>query len=95
MLKHRLKQHIPLIIALIMGMICAGMMMIYADPMDDISLDLSLHSNEDILEDDGSGYDTKGWTVYIYQDGTAAELVADGFGGYSGLDSAYRPLQRN
>lgn len=86
MLKYRLKQHIPLIIALILVTICAGMMMIYAEPMDDISLDLSLHSNEDILEDDGSEYDDKGWTVYIHQGESVAELIPDGFGGYSGLE---------
>lgn len=86
MVKHRMKQHIPLIIALILGVLCAGLMLIYAEPMDDVSLDLSLCSGEDVLEDDGSDYDSKGWTVYIYQDGTAAELVADGFGGYSGLE---------
>ena len=86
MLKQRYKQYIPLVLALVLGCLCAFALMIYADPMEDISLDLSLNSNEDALVEDPADFDNKGWTVYVFEGGSAAELEPDGIGGYTGLE---------
>lgn len=49
----------------------------YTQPMDTLSFDLSLFS------EDAEKLD---WTVYVNRHGKKRELISDGFGGYSGLD---------
>ena len=53
------------------------------EPMEERSYDLSLlWAGEAVPE--GWVYDQKGWTVFTQEGGTAAELVPDGEGGFSG-----------
>lgn len=59
--------------------------MMYASPMEDVSLNLSLAVG-DSLDYDPADFDNKGWTVYTQEGNTKTELIPDGFGGYSGLE---------
>ncbi len=62
-----------------------AVLMMYAPPMEDISLDLSLGTQEEMLEAP-TEYDEKGWTVYTQTGETQTPLTPDGFGGYTGLE---------
>lgn len=62
-----------------------AVLMMYAPPMEDISLDLSLSTQEELL-DAPAEYDEKGWTVYTQNGETRTPLTPDGFGGYTGLE---------
>ncbi len=57
----------------------------YASPMEDVSLNLSLAVG-DSLDYDPADFNNKGWTVYTQEGNTKTELMPDGFGGYSGLE---------
>ena len=81
----KLIRHGPLILALILAVFCAGVLMMYVEPMEDVFLDLSLMSLEDGAAPSPEGPDTKGWTVYTQEGSIRTELTPDGFGGYTGL----------
>ena len=85
-MKSRLQKHIPVIAALILGIVSAFCLMIYARPMQDVSLDLTPGFREDLLELDPADYDSKGWTVYTQEGETVTALTSDGIGGYMGLE---------
>ena len=85
-LRDRIQAHIPVILALVLGIVCAFCLMIYASPMEDVSLDLSLVSQEDAMVRDPADFDSKGWTVYTREGETVTELTPDGLGGYTGLE---------
>ena len=85
MTKYRLQQHIPLILALILGIVCTCTLLTYAKPMEDVSLDLSL-GPDDSLDYDPESFDSKGWTVYTQEGDVRTELIPNGYGGYSGLE---------
>lgn len=85
-LKCRIREAIPMIAALILGIVSAFCLMIYASPMEDLSLDLALGPREDTLVDTTSDYDSKGWTVYTQEGETVTELTPNGIGGYTGLE---------
>ena len=70
-------------VALLIGF--GSVLMMYAHPMADVSLDLSLVSDEDLL-DAPAAFDNKGWTVFTQDGDTKTELISNGFGGYSGLE---------
>jgi len=59
------------------------MLLVYAVPMEDLSLDLSLG-----VEDGASAadFDEKGWTVFTQVGDRQTLLEPDGFGGYTGLE---------
>lgn len=77
-------RHWPLILALILGILCGCVLMIYVTPMEDVILDLSLLAQEDRLDETPG--DAKGWTVYTQEDNVQTELTPNGFGGYTGLE---------
>ena len=81
----KLIRHGPLILALILAVFCAGVLMMYAEPMEDVFLDLSLMNLGDGVAPTPEGPDTKGWTVYTQEGSIRTELTPDGFGGYTGL----------
>lgn len=85
-MRDKLIRHGPLILALILAVFCAGVLMIYVKPMEDVFLDLSLMSLEDDIEPTLEGFDTKGWTVYTQEGSTRTELTPNGVGGYTGLE---------
>lgn len=71
--------------ALSLCILFGAILMIYARPMEDVALDLSVMA-EDALEIDPADYDDKGWTVYTQEGNTKNELIPDGVGGYTGLE---------
>lgn len=79
-------RYAPLTIALILAVLCAYVFMIYVNPMEDVSLDLSLAPQEDCLVLDPETFDNKGWSVYTQEGEVRTELIPNGFGGYSGLE---------
>ena len=85
-MKSRQQKHIPVIAALILGIVSAFCLMIYARPMQDVSLDLTPGFRNDMIEIDPADYDSKGWTVYTQEGETVTELVSDGVRGYTGLE---------
>lgn len=82
-MKEKLLKALPLICAVLLGLICIWGFFVYANPMENISLDLSLVSLEDGAE---ANFDSKGWTVYTQDGETVTELTPDGYGGYTGLE---------
>ena len=85
-MRKKLKQYGLLLIALVLAALCACVFMIYINPMEDVSLDLSLKPREDGLVVDPERFDSKGWTVYTQEGDVRTELTPDGYGGYSGLE---------
>lgn len=85
-MRDKLIRHGPLILALILAVFCAGVLMIYVEPMEDVFLDLSLMSLEDGMDPIPEEPDTKGWTVYTQEGSTRTELTPNGLGGYTGLE---------
>lgn len=85
-MKRRRQRDLPVIAALILGIVSAFCLMIYARPMQDVSLDLTPGFREDLLELDPADYDSKGWTVYTQEGETVTALTSDGIGGYMGLE---------
>lgn len=67
-------------------MLMAGSVLgIYAQPMPDISLDLSLVPQEDSMVLDPENFDSKGWSVYTQEGDLRTELIPNGFGGHTGM----------
>ena len=85
-MRGKLTRYVPLMIALILAVLCACVFMIYLEPMEDVSYDLSLISQEDVLIADPEQFDNKGWTVYTQEGDVRTELTPDGYGGYTGLE---------
>ena len=71
-------------IALVLGMVCCCILMMYVQPMEDVILDLSLICQEDSL--DPNPENTYGWTVYTQEGNVRTELAPNGLGGYTGLE---------
>ena len=84
--RDRFLRYLPLTIALILVLIFAGVLMMYAAPMEDVSLDLSLTPQEEGLLLDPESFDNKGWSVYTQEGDVRTELTPNGFGGYTGLE---------
>ena len=74
----------PLILALVLGILCSCVLMMYVKPMEDVILDLSLMPQEDSL--DAPPETDTGWTVYTQEGSVKTELTPNGFGGYTGLE---------
>ena len=75
-----------LLIIMVCLLICAGfgvLLLCYATPMDDLSLNLSLALEDGMSVED---WDDKGWTVFVQEGDTVTELEPNGFGGYTGLE---------
>ncbi len=85
-MKENLLRGLRVAMALLLAVLCVWFLLIYIHPMDDISLDLSLFSNEDLLLPDPGEFDSKGWTVYTQEGETRTELTPNGLGGYTGLE---------
>ena len=85
-MKEKLQRYIPLTFAVILGVLCLWVLLIYVKPMSDVSLDLSLVSQEDALIIDPKDFDDKGWSVYTQQGSVRTELTPDGYGGYLGIE---------
>jgi len=84
--KQKLHQSAATIAALVICIFFGLILTLYTKPMEDVSLDLSLSSNSELFLPDPATFDSKGWTVYLCDQGTVTELLADGFGGYSGIE---------
>lgn len=84
-MKERMHKLIALALALVFAVAFGKILTIYIEPMDDISLDLSISSDEFEGIPDPESYDDKGWRVYTQSGTTVTELEPDGFGGYLGV----------
>lgn len=85
-MRSKLIRNGPLLIALILAVLCASVFMIYLNPMEDASFDLSLGLQEDGLVVDPEQFDNKGWTVYTQEGEVKTELTPNGYDGYTGLE---------
>lgn len=84
-MKHNFHIRLSILIASILIISFSFVLMMYIPPMEDVSLDLSLMSIEDSIEDP-KDFDSKGWTVFIQEGDVRTELKPNGFGGYTGLE---------
>lgn len=84
-MKKKLLRNITTLLALVLCILFGAILMMYASPMEDAYLDLSL-MGEDAIEIDPEDFNNKGWTVYTQEENTKTELTPDGYGGYSGLE---------
>lgn len=85
-MKDKLQKVLLVAIALALFIGFAGVLTIYWQPMEDVSLDLSLVPQEDGMVLDPENFDNKGWSVFTQESETRTNLTPDGFGGYSGLE---------
>ena len=83
-MKEQVKKFLPLTLGIIIAILFGAVLMIYTRPMEDLSLNLSLHPEGD--DPSPEDYDEKGWTVYTFEDGIKTKLTPNGFGGYSGIE---------
>lgn len=84
-MKKKVLRNITTLLALVLCILFGAILMMYASPMEDAYLDLSL-MGEDAIEIDPEDFNNKGWTVYTQEENTKTELTPDGYGGYSGLE---------
>lgn len=63
-MKNRIQKIVSIVIALALIIGFAGVLMMYREPMKDVSLDLSLVPQMDGMDIDPGKFDSKGWTVY-------------------------------
>lgn len=85
-MKEKLLKALPLICALLLGLMCVWCFFVYASPMENVSLDLSLITDEEGPGFDRDNFDAKGWLVYTQDGETVTELTPNGLGGYNGLE---------
>ena len=82
-MKKKLHTFLTAMLALILCIAFGTILLAYTKPMEGVSLDLSLMSNEDnpeiIAPED---FDCKGWTVYTQEVDVRTELETDGSGAY-------------
>ena len=84
-MNEKLHKSLSAILSLVICIVFGIILTIYINPMEDISLNLSMML-EDGAVSDKEHFDYKGWTVYV-QDGEAVtELEPDGTGGFSGIE---------
>ena len=83
-----MKQTIPKVLAaaaaLVLCALFGAVLLSYARPMADQTLDLSLGWPGEAMPEDWV-YDQKGWTVFTREGDTVTELAPDGLGGFTGL----------
>ena len=84
-MKKKIRKYLTAPLALFLCLLFSAILMMYASPMEDVSLNLSLMV-EDSLDYNPADFDNKGWDVYIQEGNTKTELIPDGLGGYSGLE---------
>ena len=77
------KKYMTTVVAVMLCLIFGWVLMLYAAPMEDVSMDLSLSLNESQMPEE---YSDKGWTVYTRDADAVNELEPDGFGGFIGLE---------
>jgi len=76
--------YVLLTVCIVIGF--GAVLLMYAFPMSDVSLDLSLMPKSDELVLDPEDFDSKGWTVYTADAENITELTPTGFGGYRGIE---------
>lgn len=83
-MKRNVQKNVSVIIALVLCITFGVAVSIYANPMENVSLNLSLMpEGEDFSPEN---FDDKGWTVYTQEGDAVTELTPDGFGGYLGVE---------
>lgn len=82
-MKPMIPKRLLVIFVLVVSLLFASVLMFYAKPMEDISLDLSL------MLADGEGpesFDDHGWTVFSQKGEAVTVLTGDGMGSYTGME---------
>ena len=85
-MKNKLQKVLAIVIAAALFITFAGVLMMYRQPMEDASFDLSLVPKENAPDVDPNNFDSKGWSVYVQYGEAKTELTPNGFGGYTGLE---------
>lgn len=85
-MKEKVFRGFAIFLALVLCVVFGTVLTLYARPMEDISLDLSLQADEGTFEVDLENYDLKGWIVYTAQGDAVTELEPNGLGGFRGLE---------
>lgn len=82
----KIKAHklLALIIAIMLCVTFGTVLSMYAKPMEDVSLNLSLVPEGE--DPDPADFDDKGWIVYTQEKSKKTELVSDNMGGYTGIE---------
>ena len=76
-------KYFPILISILITLGFGILLFQFAQPMENISIDLSLNVTDDASIED---YNQKGWNVYIQEKDTITPLIADGYGSFTGLD---------
>ena len=82
-MKEKIRKLIIVIAAAAVCVAFGAVLGIYTQPMEDLSLDLSLFLPDGASPED---FDDKGWTVFTQEGDTITVLEPDGFGSYTGLE---------
>ncbi|MBO5197215.1 MAG: hypothetical protein J6B85_01650, partial [Lachnospiraceae bacterium] len=83
-MKTKIQKWLPAVLALILCAAFGAILTIYINPMENVSLNLSLTPEGEALSP--GDFDEKGWTVYTQEGDTMTELEPDGYGGYWGIE---------
>lgn len=85
-MKEKLQKIIPILICVVLCLVFGGILMIYASPMEDVSIDLSLIDKSSAISEVTETPDEKGWEVYTREGDVTKELEPDGRGFYLGIE---------
>lgn len=83
-MRKKLEKSIPILICLLLCVIFGAFLLIYARPMEDATLDLSLIDKSSATATET--LDEKGWEVYTREGDVITELEPDGRGFYFGIE---------
>ncbi len=73
-----------LAVCLLLVLLFGRVLFVYTVPMQDASYNLSLNWEGEAMPEDWQ-YDQKGWTVFTQEEERQTLLIADGMGGFTGL----------
>ena len=82
-MKHKMPRIFPLVFACLIVLFFGAILLMYTQPMKDVSLDLSL-----MLADgeEPESFDGHGWSVFCQEGESVTELIGDNTGGYAGIE---------
>ena len=82
-MKTKVQKLLPVVFLILVSILFGMVLTIYTQPMEDVSLDLSLMLSDG---EDPEDFDDHGWRVFSQTGATVTELTGDGMGSYIGIE---------
>ena len=82
-MKTKIQKLFPVVFLILVSILFGMVLTIYTQPMEDVSLDLSLMLSDG---EDPENFDDHGWKVFSQTGAAVTELTGDGMGSYRGIE---------